>query len=119
MTDSAWFYQGNIASAVSGGFVPKLLHFNSLCHPPRRYRLSGPIGGIYFGWFRAANQLGELVAWRSNEHGTLASPIVIHPLDIAPDSFTASPRFSLILTLALPPLNHFQGRTTPRSTVCR
>src|SRR2546430_7845597 len=94
MTDSAWFYQGNIASAVSGGFVPKLLHFNSLCHPPRRYRLSGPIGGIYFGWFRAANQLGELVAWRSNEHGTLASPIVIHPLDIAPDSFTASPRFS-------------------------
>src|SRR5256885_183532 len=45
--------------------------------PPLRYRLSGPIGGIYFGWFCAANQLGELVAWRANEHGTLASPIVI------------------------------------------
>jgi hypothetical protein len=27
------FYHGNIASPVSGGFVPKLLHFNSLCHP--------------------------------------------------------------------------------------
>jgi hypothetical protein len=45
----------------------------------------------------------KLVAWRANEHGTLTSPIVIHPLDIAPDSFTASPRFSLILTLAHPP----------------
>jgi hypothetical protein len=31
--DGGWFYRGNIASAVSGGFVPKLLHFNSLCHP--------------------------------------------------------------------------------------
>ena len=55
----------------------------------------------------------------ANEHGPLASPIVIHPLDIAPDSFTASPRFSLILTLAHPPLNHLQGRTTLRSTICR
>jgi len=28
-----WFYHGNIASPGSGGFVPKLLHFNSLSHP--------------------------------------------------------------------------------------
>jgi hypothetical protein len=33
--DGVGFYHGNIASPVSGGFVPKLLHFNSLWHPPR------------------------------------------------------------------------------------
>jgi hypothetical protein len=31
--DGAWFYHGNVASPVSGGFAPKRLLFNSLCHP--------------------------------------------------------------------------------------
>ncbi len=44
-----WFYHGNIASPVSGGFVLKLWHFNSLCHPRnvRRSELSrSPLAGI-------------------------------------------------------------------------
>jgi hypothetical protein len=34
--DGVWFYHGNIASPVSGGFVPNPLHFNRPCHSPRR-----------------------------------------------------------------------------------
>ena len=53
--DGGWFYQGNIASAVSGGFVPKLLHFNSPCHPPRR----GAFGAVQSGYgksYRIGNE---------------------------------------------------------------